>query len=103
MALLAVPVAATPASVISALDASPLPGWRAVPPHLGLQRKWHTRISLLSWSDSVQAEVHPRPGGAVVLITSQPRFQLFNWGQDARNVAAVARLVLAVAGTEARP
>jgi len=38
-----------------------------------------------SFQDTIDVEVYADGDGSVVWVDSNPRFQLWNWGQDARN------------------
>lgn len=46
-----------------------------------------------SFQDVVTAEVIPKDGRSIVWVDSYPRFQVWNWGKDARNERAFLEAV----------
>ena len=95
MASLAVPIGAPPRDVVEFLQRElPSFGWRLVPSPPGIDVQAHTRMNLASWTDRIQVQVVPQGKGSLCLVTSRPRFQVYNWGQDDSNVGRVAQALL---------
>ena len=63
-------------------------GWTVVPADSGFIMA-HRPMNVWSWSDRIVARVFPQGNTSLVVLNSRPRFQLFNWGQDDRNVQLV--------------
>ncbi|MFA5944214.1 MAG: hypothetical protein WC876_07095 [Candidatus Thermoplasmatota archaeon] len=90
MATLSLPVASKPEAVLLELERIVVElGWKRIAPKPGFHLQANRGMNFWSWGDRIQAQVYPTGTGSLVVLQSRPRMQLYNWGQDEKNVQAV--------------
>lgn len=99
MSTVTLPVAAKPSQVLAELKhVFGELGWTVVTASGPNMLQAHRPMTIWSWGDRIQAQAFAQVPDCLLVLSSTPRMQLANWGQDDRNLQAIIAALFARLG-----